>query len=163
MLSKQQLICEIEDAFAGVQLGGGLSLNQTKAVDNYRRGYSTEEFTRLPQHEVTDDWTQIPFEALDSADALAHLDRRGFRYYIPALMLRLLDNYDPTSMMSIGTLSILYPKTESWEYLYSRLTKAQMRAIAHFLQSLPALVELDTEDTKRVKRALRNYWAPYSE
>jgi hypothetical protein len=78
-------------------------------------------------------------------------------------MLRLLDNYDPTSMMSIGTLSILYPKTESWEYLYSRLTKAQMRAIAHFLQSLPALVELDTEDTKRVKRALRNYWAPYSE
>lgn len=162
MLGREEIKKVIETAFKGVTLDGGLSLEQTKIVDNYGRGVTTEQFTNLPNKEVTHDWKEIPISQLDEAECLAHFDRKGFRYYIPALMLRLLENYDPTSMMTIGTLSILYPKTETWAYLYSLLTEQQYEAIALYLQALPNLVELDTfEDKTMVERAFKNYWSKF--
>ena len=159
MVSKAEIVREIRSAFEGVTLDGGISLNQTKVIDNYGRGCSDEQFAALPLSEVTDDWKKIPTSTLDEADCLAHFDRKGFRYYIPAFMLRLLDNYDPDSMMTIGTLSILRPRTESWKFLYSLLSQEQCRAIAHYLQSLPILVDLEGEDIPVVERAFRNYWS----
>lgn len=151
----------IETAFDKVTLDGGISLAQTKVIDNYGRGVTDEEFAALPKKEVTGNWKEIPASQLDEADALAHFDRKGFKYYIPALMLRLLENYDPGSMMTIGTLSILYPKTESWKYLYSLLSEKQNQAIALYLKGLPDLVTLDLEDKTIVERALRNHWSKF--
>ncbi|MEP6847643.1 MAG: DUF6714 family protein [Acidobacteriota bacterium] len=152
---------EIKAAFAGVTLDGGISLNQTKVVDNYGRDCTNEQFAALPLTEVTDNWTKIPTSTLDEANCLAHFDRKGFKYYIPALMLRLLDNYDVDSMMTIGTLSILYPKVESWQYLYSLLSPEQTKTVAHYLQALPTLVELYGGDKPVVERAFRNYWSKF--
>ena len=159
--SKAEIVNAIETAFAGVKLDGGTSLEQTKVIDNYGRDCSAERFARLPLAEETNDWTKIPISVLDDADCLAHFDRKGFKYYIPALMLRLLDRYDPCSMMTIGTLSILYPKTETWSFLYTLLSPEQLRTVAHFLESLPNLVELDGEDRAIVERAFRKYWGKY--
>jgi hypothetical protein len=103
-MKKEQIKKIIEAAFNGVTLDGGISLEQTKVIDNYGRGVNVEEFTALPNNEVTNNWKQIPISQLDEAECLAHFDRKGFKYYIPALMLRLLENYDPESMMTIGTL-----------------------------------------------------------
>lgn len=161
MLTKEQIIEEISSAFNGVTLDDGISLNQTRVIDNYGRGCTDEEFEALPLSEVTDDWTKIPLGQLDEADCLAHFDRKGFRYYVPALLLRLLDNYDPDSMMTIGTLSILYPKTQSWPYLYTLLTENQLKAVAHYLEALPNLVDLWGEDQKVVERAYCNSWSKY--
>lgn len=44
------------------------------------------------------------------ADCVAHLDNEGLRYYLPALMLSLLSNYDPASMRVIETISALCPR-----------------------------------------------------
>ena len=162
MSTRAEIVSEIKSAFAGVKLDGGLSLNQTKVIDNYGRGVSAEQFRALPNKETTDDWTAIPTSVLDDSDCLAHLDEKGFRYYIPALMLRLLDNYDACSMMTIGTLGMLYADAERKKYLYSRLTEQQSQAIARFLTALPGLVSLDGEDESIVDRALRNYWSAYS-
>jgi multidrug efflux pump subunit AcrB len=50
-------------------------------------------------------------------NCIAHLDALGFRYYIPALMLSVLNRYDASSMRVIGTLGGLYPKKDSlWEH-----------------------------------------------
>jgi hypothetical protein len=160
-LEGSAIVAEIEAAFAGVQLDGGISLKQTQVIDNYGRDCTSEQFTALPRSEVTDDWKRIPVSMLDEADSLAHLDDRGVKYYIPALMLRLLDNYDPGSMMTIGTLSILYPRTESGEYVLSLLTDPQKRAIARFMKELPMLVGLEGEDITIVDRAFRNYWSKF--
>lgn len=162
MSLREEIGKNIEAAFNGITLDGGISLEQTKVIDNYGRGVTDEEFGALPNKEITGNWKEIPISQLDGAECLAHFDRKGFRYYIPALMLRLLENYDPESMMTIGTLRILYPKTETWAYLYSLLTEQQNQAIALYLQALPNLVELDTfEDMKVVERALNNYWSKY--
>ncbi len=144
-------------------LDGGISLEQANVIDNYGRGVTSEEFKALPENEITDDWRTIPDTTLDGAENIAHLDEKGYRYYIPAFMLRLLNSYDPGSMMTIGTLSSLYPKTDSQTYCYSCLTGQQLRAIAEYVKALPSFVELWGEDKRIVERAYRNYWSKYVE
>jgi hypothetical protein len=152
---------EIRTAFRGVTLGRGISLRQARFADR---------FQDIPPHvrmeEITDDWSLIHMGELQSeSDGIAHLDALGFRYYIPALMLSVLNHYESSSMRVIETLGGLYPKKDnSWEYhmnRYSLLNPTQKAAIARFLAALPKLVELDFEHQKSVPRALRNYWGEY--
>lgn len=161
MVSKAEIIGEIRSAFKGVKLDGGLSLKQTQVIDNYGHSASPQQFADLPQTEVTENWALIPTSVLDEADCLAHLDAKGFKYYIPALMLRILEVYDSTSMMVIGALGLLYRKTEDKEHLYIHLTEKQRQAIARYLMVLPNLVELEGKNKTVVERSLRNYWAQY--
>ena len=153
---------QIRAAFAGVRLGKGVSLRRAQAIDRYGEGMTDEEFETVPCAEITISWSDVPFSELER-DCIAHLDDDGLRYYLPALMLSLLSNYDPGSMRVIGTISALYPKNtgtpgRSYEYL----TDDQHRAIACFLYALPKLVTLDSEDAKCVSRALRNYWGKFA-
>jgi hypothetical protein len=147
----------IKRAFLGVGLGDGTSLRQAQMVDGRKNEPSR-------QKEITDNWSCVSLDELER-NGIAHLDALGFRYYIPALMLSVLDCYDSSSMRVIGTLTGLYPKQESWEYhmhRYSLLDAPQKAAIAQFLVKLPELVNLDPEDARIVERALRNYWGEYS-
>jgi hypothetical protein len=155
---------EIRMAFRGVTLGQGITLRKAQLVD-VSRDAARNLHAASPAHgEITDDWSRVPLNELES-ESIAHLDALGFRYYIPALMLSVLDHYESSRMRVIGTLRGLYPKKDSgWEYhmhRYSLLNHAQKTAIARFLAALPKLVELDFEDQKVVPRALRNYWGEY--
>jgi hypothetical protein len=91
----------ISQAFAGVCLNGGISLRQAQIIDKRDDALSDKDFDNLPAKEITDDWSQIPLSELDR-DCIAHLDEKGFLYYIPALMLSVLHNYDASSMRVIG-------------------------------------------------------------
>jgi hypothetical protein len=155
---------EIRIAFRGVTLGRGMSLRQAQFADRFQDAVWNAHSASLAHGEITDDWSQIPLDELER-DCISHLDALGFRYYIPALMLSVLNHYESSSMRVIGTLGGLYPKKDSsWEYhmhRYSLLSPAQKTAIARFLTALPKLVELDFQDQKVVPRALRNYWGEY--
>jgi len=164
MAKKHDIYAIIAEAFEGITLEDGVSLRQAEVIDRYGEGLSGGEFADLTINEVTHNWQQIPAATLDQFECLAHLDAKGFRYYIPAFMLRLIEKYDSASMKDIGTLSGLYPKKESWEYhtgRYSLLNEAQSIAIALYLVALPDLVELDYEDKTIVSRALANFWSKY--
>ncbi|PYT01673.1 MAG: hypothetical protein DMF63_02170 [Acidobacteria bacterium] len=58
---------EIRNAFAGVTLGDGISLEQTKVIDDYG-GCGSQEFKALPLGEITNDWKAIPVSVLDEAE-----------------------------------------------------------------------------------------------
>jgi uncharacterized protein DUF6714 len=155
---------EIQMAFRGVTLGQGISLRQAQLTGRSPDAVSNTHSSSVTPGEIVDDWSQIPLDELER-DCIAHLDAGGFRYYIPALMLSVLENYDSASMRVIGTLGSLYPKkNHSWEYhmlRYSLLNHTQKTAIARFLAALPKLVELGYEDHKIAERTLRNYWGEY--
>ena len=150
----------IRAAFAGVILGKGMSLRQAQVADRYGEGLTDREYEELPRGEVTNSWADVSFSELER-DCVAHLDNEGLRYYLPALMLSLLSNYDPGSMRVIGTISALYPAAIGPERRYTYLTDDQHQAVACFVAALPRLVTLTTEDSKRVSRALRNYWGRF--
>jgi hypothetical protein len=152
----------IRAAFAGIALGAGVSLRQAEALD--RRGALTKAaYAALRRDEIVDDWSRLPDAALEDA-GVAFLDAAGFRYYIPALMLRLLAAYDGASPRVIATLAALYPKQGARadpRVQYALLDEAERRAIARFLAALPDLVPLDHEDATVVSRALRNHWQAF--
>lgn len=154
----------IRTAFRGVTLGRGISLRHAQFIDGFRDSTWKAHSASAADVEITTDWSRVPFDELER-DCIAHLDALGFRYYIPALMLSVLEHYDSSSMRVIGTLTGLYPKNgNAWEYhmhRYSLLDGTQKVAIARFLAELPKLVELDSEGQKTVERALRNYWGEY--
>jgi hypothetical protein len=153
----------IRSAFAGVTLGKGISLRQAQAIDTYCEGITKAEFHGLPKQEITDDWSRVPFEELER-DCVPHLDAEGFRYYLPALMLSLLSDYESSSQRVIGTIMALQAKplhADHHEHLFAILNDAQRSAIALFLHALPELVDLDPDDKKRVTRSVEDYWKRY--
>jgi len=152
----------IRSAFAGVVLGTGISIRQSEALDRYEDS-SSREFRALPRGEITDDWEQVPDVELERA-WVPYFDAQSFRYYIPALTLSVLRNYDSGSLRVSGTIQSLYPKKRSWSHAvkqYELLNDRQKVALGLFLTHLPNLVELDHQDATCVSRALRNYWSQF--
>ncbi len=160
--TRQAVEERIRAAFAGVTLGNGVSLHQAQVIDNYGEGVTQAEFARLPLSEETQRWDRVTFEELES-DNVAHLDPEGFRFYLPAFMISVLDQYVSWSMRVIGTLSALNPKDHVLGYhmpRYNLLTYEQKQAVACFLEALPELVTLEGEDRTIVERAMR-YWTQF--
>jgi hypothetical protein len=159
-MDRQELEQQFLVAFAGVRLGAGVSLRQTQVIDRFGEGVTNREFQALPLGEAADDWTQVPFTELEQG-WVAHLDFEGLRYYLPALMLSVLDTYDSSSMRVIGTLMALDPDAAYGTMRFEGLSGSQKSAIASFLVALPQLLELGHHDAKIASRLLRNYWGRY--
>jgi hypothetical protein len=121
--------------------------------------------------EVTDDWTLIPDDEL-RRDHIAHLDDEGLRYYLPALMLWLLDHYNDRMtgsgtealMTAVGTIMALAPESRfeerSWR-IYEGFSAEQREAIARYLEALPRLVDLWDKDAAVVATSMDHYWAQF--
>lgn len=156
----------IRSAFAHVRLGSGVSLRQAESIDGTIFGLEPTYAGRLAD-EVTDDWTRVSESEL-LRDNVAHLDGDGLRYYLPALMLWLLDHYDDgdrwlrgSDMTAIGTISAIAPEESfapsRWA-MYDSWSAEQRAAIASFVEALPRLVRLDSADASSVARSLDRYW-----
>ena len=155
----------IKRAFKGVQLGNGCSLRSAEEASHWGKKGADEDLLIYPDVEIENDWSALSMETLDRYPHLAYMDAEGLRYYIPAFMLSILAEPDPSDMRFICTLSALYPKRDgSADYTigqYALLNQEQRCAIACYLDALPTLVELDAGDQKSIERALRNYWHEY--
>ena len=171
-MEREDVEAAIRAAFAGVQLGSGCSLQQARLIDEgLTVDLSEAEFAAIPRHETTDDWTRLSESEL-LCDALAHLDADGLRYYLPALMLWLLDHYNDAdlifdseaSMTAIATMSALAPSAEIARYrwnTYDGFTLEQRVAMAKYVEALPRLVALDHDDVIWVRRSIERYWAQF--
>lgn len=171
MADRAAVEAAIRAAFAGVRLGTGVSLRQAEAIDVWMEGYTWAQFDALPEAEVTDDWSLIPEDELRQ-DNVSHLDAEGLRYYLPALMLWLLDHYSdrddfyskPAEATVIGTMRALAPYAEFRASRYAdfdTFTDQQRAAIAQYLDALPDLVNLDYEDATLVARSVEQYWGRF--
>lgn len=161
-IKRAEVIAAIQQAFHGVILGNGISLRQANVDTSDLAHFTPKEFQDLSTNEVKNNWRLIPLSELE-VESLAHLDPEGFRYYIPAFMVSILEKYDDSFRVT-SLLNILYPKKDSWEFhmiLYSLLTENQKSSVALFLSSLPELADLWGENEKVVTRALKNYWIQF--
>jgi len=155
----------IQTAFAEVPLRSGVSLRQAESIDGTILCLEPTYVGREPD-EISDDWMRVPESEL-LRDNIAHLDADGLRYYLPALMLWLLDHYDEdrwlsgSDMTAIGTMGAIAPEqqfaTSLWA-MYDTFTAEQRTAIASYVEALPRLVRLDHQDATRVARSMDDYW-----
>jgi hypothetical protein len=169
---RSALEAAIRAAFADVTLGAGTSLRQTAALDASDGEVPRDELDAARRGEVTDDWTQIPAAELTSG-VLAQLDAEGLRYYLPALLLWVLDHYDDAAARAsdesvgltvIGTLGSLAPSelfADELYLIYDGFTPEQRSALAGALEALPTLLHLDEADAERVAIAMDEYWSQF--
>lgn len=81
----EELIPQIEEAFAGVKLEDGIGLLESDGVDDYA---GPQELARLRAMDEKDDWRRIPVERLCSCyAATTFLDAKGMRFHTPAFLV----------------------------------------------------------------------------
>jgi len=85
---QQQLFDQIDAAFAGVELGDGVSMHETQAIDNYGTGEERLE-ARTPDEKLG--WHKLIDEPeitwlLGAGSGMCFLDATGLRFYLPACL-----------------------------------------------------------------------------
>jgi hypothetical protein len=84
-LRAQDLVVLVEEAFAGVTRGDGISLHEAIAMDDYATP-ETRAAARAQDHDT--DWHDVPNNVLSAhCEVFSYLDPAGYRYYLPAAML----------------------------------------------------------------------------
>lgn len=163
MIDTAPLIAEITAAFDGVAREGGVSLREGRVLDDF----GTEEQCAAARLLDTDTrWQDVSDADLEEYESsLSFFDAIGFRYYLPAYMLRDLRlNINPTYGMSSDIVIPLDPCVGTNLHDYSLdqfrlLTPQQGRAVCRFLRFVAMHGnEGEREDAVRV---LRDYWNQY--
>lgn len=139
--ARYDLIAEIETAFDGVDRGDATTLHQALATDDYKTAQDRWDARRFDTERR---WQDVPAAALvECQTALSFLDEKGFRYYLPAFMVRGLEDWDNDAGVSVdscvyhllhdypNSLRKSEPASIAAKY---RFTDAQCRAIARFLR-----------------------------
>jgi len=138
---REELIAEIVRAFDGVTLGYGITLHEAIAIDDYKTQEERMAARRLDKERQ---WQDVSAAALlECESALSFLDESGFRYYLPAFMVKGLEDWDKKAGVPVDScvyhLLHDYPhslrESEPSTIAAKRgFNDAQCRAIAHFLR-----------------------------
>ena len=87
----RQLLAEIEAAFGDVRLGGGVSLHQARAIDDFHLGLGGPDFAAARRLDAEERWQDIPDGKVENlSDTLVFMDAEGFRFHMPRFMVYML-------------------------------------------------------------------------
>jgi hypothetical protein len=134
-MDSTELIQAIREAFRGVKLEDGVSLNMTEYNDS---GGSEKIFKQLAVDDERDDWRAIDEKTLEKFTVtFSFTDWKGFRFYLPAYMIYAITHPESTSIIGDHTVYSLNPG--SILKLYGRavdqiLNRQQLEACVQFLQ-----------------------------
>jgi len=154
----EELISEIESAFAGVKLGNGVSWREADVIDDY----GSKEQRRLARvQDEKEDWKKIPLELIGDLRyqaVLAFLDIAGLKYYLPICMVYYLKKADVSdSTITDGIIFTLTNEIRIKE-LVGHLNNEQLACVKAFL-----LLYLDSGEyygnRENTKRLIHDYWS----
>ena len=148
----QKLIDKISNAFAGVRLEDGISLNMTEYHD---AGGLFPEYAKKAESDERNDWSIIPEETLEKFTVtFSFTDLKGFRFYIPAYMIYTIRNYKSSdSIISDFTIYAIDPSHYLFEStsFHNWFTQDQVTAMTEFLE-----FAIQSEDWLDETVAIRN-------
>jgi hypothetical protein len=129
------LITQVEDAFEGVTLGDGISLNECEHADS---GGSAGVFLERAKEDERSDWRRLVTDDLTNFTVtFCFTDLNGYRFYLPAYMIWTLKNYAVSdSIISDNTIYALDPTRYQFERRpFTRyFDQKQLDAILAFLE-----------------------------
>jgi hypothetical protein len=125
----------VEQAFAGVELDGGVSLEEAELIDDYALPARTELDPPPRGHGKGPPWQEITRAELDRFPwgNFPFQDARGIRYHLPAFMVAHLRGEPPAALDS---LLFILTSGHQLAALYGLLTAAQRHAVARYLAFL---------------------------
>ena len=142
----------IREAFAGVNLGNGVGLNQAQGLDDYEDAAAC---ARYREGDEKDDWSRIPVAELNRCySSLSFFDAEGMRFHLPAYLIA-----DIQGTYDFGMAFCLSHSTDFDRYdrYFGLLSSAQRGAVRAFL--LHILDDPNYEfDRPDILIALYGYW-----
>lgn len=154
---REALIREIYTAFAGVSREGGVSWSEAYVIDmngeegERRIDRAQDKDTRWEELVDNSDW-----DMERGIGGWSFLDPIGFRYYLPAAMIRLLRDNEEFMFADRMTLSKWWLRQHTLEQ-WSALTLPQQLCIKHTLQ-YQMETEPDELSRSNAKKAFLSYW-----
>ena len=158
---RRLLLAHIDWAFAGVELGDGVSLHESHVIDNYG---SAEERRAAREADEKRDWRKL----VDHPDltvyfgigysGLCFLDAAGVRFHLPACLYRVVRDFDDDG---IGNMyeSLYYLLTNLDEYIIDRLAILSGDQRACVRECLVWYRDLLESDAAGLVRAIDGYWS----
>jgi hypothetical protein len=148
-----ETVSAITQAFQDVSRAGGVSLHETRVLDDCG---SDVERAEAKAKDTDNKWQDVPNSTLEKPDlSLCFLDDISFRYYIPAYMVWQLRYFSTVEKMgcitdgaALNALSCLPP--------CRLLTHEQSRSIYKFLYFYTQ--HGDEYDKQTAQTAIKAYW-----
>jgi hypothetical protein len=156
---QQRLLASIEEAFRGVELGDGVSLHETRVIDDYG---DAEERQAARVGDEKHDWRKLiddpNLTKCARGQGFCFFDAMGFRFHLPACLVTLVK--DPYVENEIWELleSVLFCLTHSSDHnlkVLAILSGVQRACVCDVLCYLREKLELKDE---ALDRALERYW-----
>ena len=147
-----QAICEkIRLAFAGVQLGDGVGLQQGQGLDDYE---DEETCAAWRADDEKEDWSRITSHRLNCCNSsLSFFDAEGMRFHLPAYLVADLQG-DYHSGMAFTLTHLSDHHIEQFELL-SATQRDAIRSYLEFILDDPDY-EFERPD---IESALAGYWS----
>lgn len=113
MVDPERLIAQIEEAFAGVTLEYGLSLNECEYADS---GGRAKEYLERAKQDERGDWHKVINDDLTNYHVtFSFTDLKGFRFYLPAYMIWTIRNPGTTDIIADFTIYACDPDHHRFE------------------------------------------------
>jgi hypothetical protein len=148
---KQYLISQINDAFYGVELDGGIGLTEADAIDDYK----DEAFrTQCRKNDEKLLWNTIPAVMLNQFySSLSFFDAKGMRFHLPAFVIA-----EIKGQFNFGLIFTLTNLSDYSQSQFSLLSPDQKRVIRLFLESLLENPDYVFEKNS-IENAVEKYWS----
>lgn len=166
--TREQLVQEIEAAFADVDLGGGATLHEAATFEGTDYA-SAEERARVRALDPETRWQEIPDTKLDQFADRFCFDEEGFRFYLPAFMRWHLRH---PAGLGAGRGGALFMSLSVWGHTpnararsarsLDRFTPEQKRVVARFVE-WAALEAADPDLKYQAEEAWSSYWHRFAE
>ena len=159
-----RLVTEIDKAFSGVSREGGVSWSESVIIDEYG---SDAKRTAARACDKDTSWNELVddegWDASTGVGGWSFLDSIGFRYYLPAGMLRELsgDALDGFPFqLTLGRVFLRDYTLGQWSLLNER----QKKCVGDFIRFQARRYEEEGHDysSKQWLKAYRSYWIQYS-
>lgn len=162
----EKIIAKVEQAFAKVTRGDGVTLHETEVID----ACGSERNRATARRKDTDKrWQNVPDAAIEAhQEALCFLDPAGFRYYLPAYMRWSLRHFKiSNSLSSDSTIYALAPSGNKGVTDWNRerwgvFTQVQAKVILSFLRFMADHGE-GHADAYMARLAIDAYWKQFSQ
>ena len=156
--SLSDTINEITSAFKDVSRNGGVSLHQTRVLDDCG---SDAELEEAGKKDTDISWQDVPNSAIEKPDlSLCFLDPIGLRYYLPAYMIWELKQFSGAEWVDCNTHGSVHFILTIDKSNFVMLTPKQSRAVCKFLQFY---VEYGDEyEQNEARQTLKQYWGKFA-
>ena len=158
---KRRLLAHIDRAFVGVELGDGVSLHESHAIDDYG---TVEERRAARDPDEKSDWRRL----VDHPDltvyfgigysGLCFLDAAGVRFHLPACLYRVVRDFEQDV---IGDMyeSMYYLLTGLGGYDADRLAALSSDQRACVRECLVYFRDALESNAEELVRAIDGYWS----